>query len=135
MSSIKELSKEYSYEALKKGNGSVMLLSKGISNNDGLDIISIEGDSKELIGVKAITEKEDLIISDIELRTMDECSEREKTYYIIHRYIFSDNKVTSFNMYKYDRKNKVLIDMIDNSNVLSINREAEKKYVCVPKKR
>ena len=136
MSNIKELSKEYSYEALKRGNGSVRLLSKGIANDDGLDILSIEGDTKELIGVKAITEKEELVISDVELRTMDECSGREKTDYIIHRYVFNNNKVTSFNMYRYDRENKVLIDLIDSSNVLSINKESKtKKYVCVPQKK
>lgn len=127
----KEMSKEISYNALKKGKGSVWWLTKGKNTDNGFDIISVEGKSKELIGIKA-TEGEEFSITDTEFMMMD--TPRKNVKYLIHRYKFNNGKIQSFNIYYYDTTKNVLVDIIDNTNICTIENGDKSSYICTPKK-
>lgn len=128
----KEMSKEISYNALKKGNGSVWWLTKGKDTDNGFDMISVEGQSRELIGVKATEGKDDFCITDTEFMMMD--TPKSNMKYFIHRYKFNDGKIESFNIYCYDTAKNVLVDIIDNTNICTIENGNKSEYICTPKK-
>lgn len=128
----KRISKEISYNALKKGNGSVWWLTKNSDTDNGFDMISVEGNSRELIGVKATAYQDAFCITDTELMMMD--TPRPNMKYIIHRYRFNEGEVVSFNMYAYDSNKNVLVDVIDDTNICTIENGSESEYICTPKK-
>ena len=128
----KKISKEISYNALKKGNGSVWWLTKNADTDNGFDMISVEGKSRELIGVKATEGEDNFSITDTEFMMMD--TPRENMQYLIHRYKFSHGKIESFNIYCYDTNKNVLVDIIDNTNICTIENGNKSEYICTPKK-
>lgn len=131
MIDIKTRAKEISYNALKKGNLNVTMLPE----KDVFDILSFEQGSKNYILVKATEKEEDFSLSCGELFLLK--SEEKESNYLIHRYRFDNDKVESFNIYKYDKENDMLVDIIDKSikcTIEPIVNEDSIKHICTPKK-
>ena len=129
------LSKEISFNALKKGNINVMWTSKNIETDNGFDIVSHEGNKKEYIGVKATVDTDIFNITEKELRIMKNFSDKEDSDYVIHRYRFNEGKVEKFNIYEYDKERNVLVDVIDDTNICTITPiTGVAQYACTPKK-
>lgn len=134
----KIIAKEISFNALKQGYGSVSWIKKDKDNNTGFDILSIQGQKREIVGVK-VTEYTDVFtISNAELRAMTESKE---TQYIIHRYRFNNKRITSFNIYTFDKEKNILIDMVDKTNICTLKPKVLNKdgvqvivYDCTPQK-
>lgn len=133
---IKRASREISYRALKLGHGSVQCLPERIDTDNEVDFVSIEGGKKVYIDVKA-TEGTDIFnITSTELGYMKDSSKKGDSYsYIIHRYRFDGDELTSFNMYEYDKEHNVLVDIRDNTKICSIAPiKGTAQFACTPLK-
>lgn len=129
------LSKEISYNALKRGNVNVRWMSKNIETDNGFDMVSYEGKKKEYIGVKATVDTDIFNITEKELRVMKTFSEKEDSDYVIHSYKFKDGKVEKFNIYEYDKEHNALVDVIDDTNICSIAPiKGTAQFACTPLK-
>ena len=67
---------------------------------------------------------------------MENFGRKKDSEYIIHNYTYSGDKITSFNILRYDSENCALVNIFDKNNIYTISREAEYKgigYECVPK--
>ena len=47
---------------------------------------------------------------------------------------FIHGKIESFNIYCYDTNKNVLVDIIDNTNICTIENGNKSEYICTPKK-
>ena len=131
--------REISYTALKNGGGCVRVLNNDDETMSGFDLESYEGEIKEYIGVKTTDETGAFTISNAELQAMN--NSNDKTNYVIHSYYIVDGKIQAFNIYKYDKNKKLLVDMIDKkkactleSRILNNDGTSIVIYDCIPTK-
>lgn len=133
MEKSKELCREYSYRALKRGNLNVALLPIKNDIKTEADIVNIEDDKKVLIGVKVL-KNGTFSMTNKEYQTMRAYSKEENAEYLIHAYKLRGEETISFDIYKYDSEKDKLISTLHGNKGCTITEKIIRDQDGLPRK-